>query len=85
MAKISLISWRRREKKLPETEAQRRARARERSIDNDGCDDRIEGLGMLTGAPAVELFECDEDHLLDELSALALLNSNSFSDAAEET
>jgi excisionase family DNA binding protein len=85
MAKISLISWRRREKKFPETEAQRRARARERSIDNDGCADRMEGPGVLTGAPPVERFEFDEDHLMDELSALALLNSNSFPGAAEET
>jgi hypothetical protein len=40
---------------------------------------------MLTGAPAVELFECNEDHLTNELSTLASLNPNSFSDAAEET
>jgi excisionase family DNA binding protein len=85
MAKISLILWRRLQKKFPETEAQRRARARERSIDNDGCDDCMEGLDMPIGAPAVELFEYDEDHLMDELSALALLNPNSFPAAAEET
>ena len=85
MPKISLISWRRREKKFPETEVQRRARVRERSIDNDQCDGRMEGLGVLTGAPPVELFEFDEDHLLDDLSTLALLNPNSFPDAAEET
>jgi hypothetical protein len=35
MAKISLISWRRREKKFPETEAQRRALARERGTDSN--------------------------------------------------
>jgi hypothetical protein len=85
MAKISLISWRRRENKFPETEAQRRARARERSIDNDRCHGRMAGLGVLAGAPPVELFAFDDDHLMDELSALALLNANSFPDAAEET
>jgi excisionase family DNA binding protein len=40
---------------------------------------------MLIGTPTVELFECDEDHLMDKLSALALLNPNSFPAAAEVT
>jgi len=61
------------EKKFPETEAQRRARAPERSIDSDRCDGRIEGLAVLTAAPSVELFEFDEGHLMDKLDALALL------------
>jgi excisionase family DNA binding protein len=85
MAKISLISWRRREKKFPETEAQRRARAREQSINDGRRDSHMEGLGMLTGAPPSELVEFDEDHLMDELSALALLNPNSFPEGSEET
>jgi hypothetical protein len=85
MAKVSLISWRRRENKFPETEAQRRARAREQSLDNGRCHGRMAGLGVLAGPPPVELFEFDDDHLMDDLSALALLNTNSFPDAAEET
>ena len=85
MAKISLIPWHRREKKFPETEAQRRARARERSIDNDQCHSRMAGLGMRVGAWPGELFECDDEHLMDELSALTLLIPYSFPDAAEET
>jgi excisionase family DNA binding protein len=72
-------------KKFSETEAQRRARARERSIDSDRCDGRIEGLDVLTAAPPVELFEFDEGHLMDKLDALALLNSNSFPHTVEET
>jgi excisionase family DNA binding protein len=85
MAKTSLISWRLREKKFPDTEAQRRARARERSIDGGRRDSPMKGLGMQTGAPPSVLFEFDEDHLMDELSALALLNPNSFPDTSEET
>jgi hypothetical protein len=84
MAKIRLISWRRREKKFPETEAQRQARARERSIDNDQCHGRMAGLEVLGGAPPGEFFEFDDEHLMDELSALTLLTPNNFPDAAEE-
>jgi hypothetical protein len=73
MAKISLISWRRREKKFPETEAQRRALARERSTDSDRCYGFVEGLGAPSVAPPVAVLELAEDCLIEELDALALL------------
>jgi hypothetical protein len=48
MAKISLISWRRGEQKFPETEAQQRARARERSTDSGWPCSRVDRLDVLT-------------------------------------
>jgi hypothetical protein len=45
----------------------------------------MEGLDVLTAAPPVELFEFDEGHVMDELDALALLNSTSFPHTVEET
>jgi excisionase family DNA binding protein len=83
MAKISLISWRRREKKFPETEAQRRALARERSTASDRCYGFVEGLDGPTVAPPVEVLELAEDYLIEELDALALLSLGKFPDAAE--
>jgi hypothetical protein len=85
MAKISLISWRRREKEFSETEAQRRARAREQSTDYDQRCVGMEALVVHTAAPPCELLESDEDHLMERMDALALLNSNRPHDAIEET
>jgi excisionase family DNA binding protein len=84
MAKISLISWRRREKKFPETEAQRRARAREQSTESDPYCVRTEALDVLTAAPPFELLDFDQKHLMEEMDALALLDSNRFHQAIEE-
>ena len=75
MAKISLISWRRGEQKFPETEAQRRARARERSTDSGWTCSRVDRLDVLTAVPPVELPEFDGDWLMGELDALASLSS----------
>src|SRR5262245_50265154 len=85
MAKISLISWRRLENKFPETEAQRRARARERSTDSDQRCGRVGRLDVLTATPPVELQEFDEERLMEELGTLALLNSNRLPNADGET
>jgi excisionase family DNA binding protein len=86
MAKISLISWRRREEKFPQTAAQRRARAREQKPDSaDQCGIRADALEVLTAAPVFELPEFDEDHLMAEMDSLALLNSDRLDDASEET
>ncbi len=65
MEKISLIAWRRRERKFPETEAQRRARARERDHDDvplayDPC--RLEGLSTTS---VFELPDLDEELCID--------------------
>jgi hypothetical protein len=70
-----LISWRRGEKKFPETEAQRRARARERSTDSGWPCSRVDRLDVLTAVPPVELPEFDGDRLMEELDALAKLSS----------
>lgn len=86
MAKISLISWRRREEKFPLTEAQRRARAREQKTDSaDQCGIRADALKVLPAAPVFELPEFDQDHLKAEMDSLALLNLDRLYDASEET
>jgi excisionase family DNA binding protein len=85
MAKISLIAWRRREKKFPETEAQRRARAREQSSGSDQYCVRAEALNVLEAAPPFELLEFDEEHLMEEMDVLALPDPNSFHTAAESS
>jgi excisionase family DNA binding protein len=85
MAKISLISWRRPEKKFPETEAQRRARAREQSNGNDQYGIRSEALDVLEAVPPFELLDFDAEHLIEEMDALALRDSNYFHAAAESS
>jgi excisionase family DNA binding protein len=86
MAKISLISWRRREEKFPQTEAQRRARAREQKTDSaDQCSMQADALEVLTAAPVFELPEFDQDHLMAEMDSLALLNLDQLYDASAET
>jgi excisionase family DNA binding protein len=85
MAKISLISWRRREKKFPETEAQRRARARELISGSDQCCVRSEALDVLEAVPPFELLAFDEEHLMEGMDALALRDSNYFHASAEST
>ena len=85
MAKISLISWRRREEKFPQTEAQRRARAREQKTDSaDQCGIQADALEVLTAAPVFELPEFDEDLLMAEMDSLALLNLDRLDDASAE-
>lgn len=54
MEKISLIAWRRRERKFPETAAQRRARARERNHDDGQFD---QDLCRLQGLSTTSFFE----------------------------
>jgi excisionase family DNA binding protein len=83
MAKISLISWRRREKKFPETEAQRRALAREQNGGSDQYCLQVEALDVPDAAPAFELLELDAQHLIEEMDAVALRDSKSFQSAAE--
>jgi hypothetical protein len=65
MAKISLISWRRREQKFPETDAQRRARAREQETAGYQCSVRAEALELLTAALPFALLEFDEKPLME--------------------
>jgi hypothetical protein len=55
MEKISLIAWRRREEKFPDTEAQRRARAREQSIEGGQCWLEVEALEGLAAVTPFEL------------------------------
>jgi excisionase family DNA binding protein len=76
MAKISLISWRRRGKKLPDTQAQRRARAREQSAGIDQSWRHVGALDVPIAPPFSGLYEFDEDHLMAERKALALLGAN---------
>ena len=69
MAKISLVSRRRRETKLPETEAQRRARVRE-SDDTSACHTRaMQGLEALSGTLSLELPELVIDDLLESVGS----------------
>ena len=69
MAKISLVSYRRRETKLPETEAQRRARVRE-SDDTSACHTlAMQGLEALSGTLSLELPELVVDDLLESVGS----------------
>jgi excisionase family DNA binding protein len=54
-------------------------------MDDGRRDSHMEGLSMLTGSSPSELFDSDVDHLVDELSVLALLNPRSFPDTSEES
>jgi excisionase family DNA binding protein len=59
MEKVSLIAWRRRERKFPETEAQQRAHAREQGNDEAQLNGYLDALEAL--APSYELPELHED------------------------
>jgi excisionase family DNA binding protein len=73
MEKISLIAWRRREKKFPETEAQRRARAREQSTDRgQGCM-AVETLDVLAAVAPFELPEFEAVSLVGDIDSQASL------------
>jgi excisionase family DNA binding protein len=85
MAKISLISRRHQKKKFLETEAQRRARAREQRTATDEGSMPAEALDVLTAAAAFELLAFDEGHLIEEQDVLALHNSNRTHNVAEES
>jgi excisionase family DNA binding protein len=85
MAKISLISWRHRKKKFPETEAQRRARGREERTATDKGSMPAEALDILTAAAPFELLDFDEERSIEEQDILPLLNSNRTHTVAEET
>jgi excisionase family DNA binding protein len=74
MEKISLIAWRRQEKKFPETEAQRRARAREQSTDgNQGCM-AVEPLDVLAAVAPFELPEFEAGPLVGDIDSLVSLH-----------
>jgi excisionase family DNA binding protein len=65
MEKISLIAWRRRERKFPETEAQRRARAREQGHDPGQPDHHLAVLEALSTASLCGRPSLDEELFID--------------------
>ncbi len=79
-----MIAWRRAEKKFPETEAQRRARAREQSFSSDQYGVRAKAPDVLTAPAPFELPEFDEELLTRETDALAVLNSGRLHEAISE-
>jgi excisionase family DNA binding protein len=83
MEKISLIAWRRREKKFPETEAQRRARAREQGIEGGQCCPDVEALEGLAAVTPFELPEFDAGHFMGEMDVLAALSMDRLRDDAD--
>jgi excisionase family DNA binding protein len=80
MEKTSLIAWRRREKKFPETEAQRRARAREQSGDGDQPFLCTDALDVLSVAAPFELPDQDMDDLISTTDRLELLSIDKLRD-----
>jgi excisionase family DNA binding protein len=61
MKRVSLIAWRRRERKFPETEAQRRARAREQGSDDVQPSRYLNALDALAPAATFEVPTFDEN------------------------
>jgi excisionase family DNA binding protein len=74
MEKTSLIAWRSRERKFPETEAQRRARAREQSGDGDQAFLCTDALDVLSVAAPFDLAEQDMDDLISATDTIELLS-----------
>jgi excisionase family DNA binding protein len=80
MEKTSLIAWRRRERKFPETEAQRRARAREQGGDGDQPLLCTDALDVLSVAAPFELPDQDIDDLITATDTLELLSIDGLRD-----
>ena len=74
MKKVSLIAWRRRDRKFPETEAQRRARAREQSSADAQPSRYRDALDAPAPASTFELPTVDENFFSCASDALELLN-----------
>jgi excisionase family DNA binding protein len=88
MERTSLVAWRRREKKFPDTEAKRRARAREQGGDGDQPFLCMDALDMLSAAAPFELPDQDMDDLITATDTLELLSIDRLCDgmgAAVET
>lgn len=80
MAKISLVSRRRRDTRLPETEAQRRARERESSKADEPQTLQLDELGILSGVLSLELPEFAVDDLTETTSPIEIHDTDDAPD-----